>query len=220
MGNECPVPEFPSGTSPQDWFGPPPDDPCADDPFICGYPGFPDPNFPLPWPPEQPQQQPPPSPPPPAPIVIPHTGGVFAQGQIGSSGNALLPVAAGAGGGAVVLDIGIGTLCVGTGVCEIIAAGAAVVALGAGAYIIYRRYGDWSGKVKKQIDSRNAEANGGQNACERCGKPVDKIQNQKGVRTPDNQLQRHHKIPLGQDGPSTVDNGEILCPPCHIAEHQ
>jgi hypothetical protein len=57
----------------------------------------------------------------------------------------LLPVAAGAGGGAVVLDIGIGTLCVGTGVCEIIAAGAAIVAVGAGAYIIYRKLGP-SGK--------------------------------------------------------------------------
>ena len=80
----------PSGTSPFDWFDPSPDDPCADDPFICGYPGFPD--FPFPWPSEQPQPQPPPPPPPPAPIVIPHTGGVFAQGQIGSissSGNLL-----------------------------------------------------------------------------------------------------------------------------------
>ena len=64
----------PSGASPLDWFDPSPDDPCADDPFICGGPGFPDPDFLSPWPPEQPQAPPPP-PPPPASIVIPHTGG-------------------------------------------------------------------------------------------------------------------------------------------------
>src|SRR6185437_8117882 len=90
----------PSGTSPFDGFNPSPDDPCADDPFICGDPGFPDPNFPFPWPSEQPQPQPPPPPPPPAPIVIPHTGGVFAQGQYGNGILSLpgVPVAVGAGG--------------------------------------------------------------------------------------------------------------------------
>jgi RHS repeat-associated protein len=71
----------PSGASPLDWFDPSPDDPCADDPFICGGSGFPYPDFPSPWPSEQPQLPPPP--PPPAPIVIPHTAGVFAQGQWG-----------------------------------------------------------------------------------------------------------------------------------------
>jgi RHS repeat-associated protein len=77
----------PSGTSPFDGFNPSPDDPCADDPFICGDPGFPYPDFPSPWPSEQPQPQPPPPPPPPAPIVIPHSGGSYAQGQWGSFPN-------------------------------------------------------------------------------------------------------------------------------------
>jgi RHS repeat-associated protein len=75
----------PSGTSPFDGFNPSPDDPCADDPFICGYPGFPD--FPFPWPSEQRQPPPPPPPPPPAPIEIPHSGGSYAQGQWGSFPN-------------------------------------------------------------------------------------------------------------------------------------
>jgi RHS repeat-associated protein len=74
----------PSGMSPFDGFNPSPDDPCAEDPFICGGSGFPDPDFPLPWPSEQPQPQPPPPPPPATPIVIPHSGGSYAQGQWGS----------------------------------------------------------------------------------------------------------------------------------------
>jgi RHS repeat-associated protein len=80
----------------------------------------------------------------------PCAGGVGASGYIG-------PQLAGAGAGgtavfidtvyATVIDVGAGTLCIGTGVCEVIAAGAAVVAVGAGAYIIYRKFGP-SGKPK------------------------------------------------------------------------
>lgn len=48
-------------------------------------------------------------------------------------------IEAGTRGGTILIDLGLGTLCVGSGVCEILAAGA--VAIGAGAYIIYRKVG-------------------------------------------------------------------------------
>jgi hypothetical protein len=66
------------------------------------------------------------------------------------------PVTAGAGG-AVVYDSGVvfvdtvteiilGAACVGSGVCEVIAGGAAIAGAGAGIYIIYRKVTKKSGK--------------------------------------------------------------------------
>jgi hypothetical protein len=55
-------------------------------------------------------------------------------------------VGAGAGGATIVIDIGLGTLCVGSGVCEAIAIGAGAAVVGAGAYIIYKKVSKRSGK--------------------------------------------------------------------------
>lgn len=60
----------------------------------------------------------------------------------------------------------------------------------------------------------------GHNKCENCGQQVEKIQSQKGVPTPSNQLQRHHKKPAAQGGPGTADNGKVLCKDCHVEEHR
>ena len=155
-------------------------------------------------------------------------------GSGNSGGNGFLPALAGAGaggfGGAVwgggwagvgLETIG-GTVCVLSGVCEIgagvvITAGA-VVAVGAGAYILYRKR--WPTSVQKKIDAANIKDHGGDYGCNCCGRPLRKIGNQKGQPTPDDQLQRHHKEPLSEGGPSTVENCDVLCPGCHGAAHQ
>jgi HNH endonuclease len=104
--------------------------------------------------------------------------------------------------------------------------GTAVVigAANAGTYFS-KRVGDWSGSTKNEIDAANAERHGGSNACDNCGRSVEKVANNKGVPTPENQLQRHHKEslregqPPGQRGPSTPENAEVLCPGCHQERH-
>jgi len=61
----------------------------------------------------------------------------------------MFPVAVGVGGaGGWILDAGLGTVCVGSGVCEAIAIGGAAVAVGTGAYIIYKKISKASGKEK------------------------------------------------------------------------
>ncbi|HUO30004.1 MAG TPA: RHS repeat-associated core domain-containing protein [Bryobacteraceae bacterium] len=71
-------------------------------------------------------------------------GGPWGEQWPGSNGflPGLVPVAAGVG------EIGLGALCVGSGVCEAIAIGGAVAAVGAGAYVIYRKTTKASGKEK------------------------------------------------------------------------
>jgi hypothetical protein len=124
--------------------------------------------------------------------------------------------------------------CLGGATCAIPATAAAAAALGtamaggaakeAAALITTpiesRRQGDFTPGTKDEIDTQNAQRHGGQNACDRCGKPVQKIANKKGVPTPNNQLQRHHKKWLSNGGKSTSKNAEVLCPPCHISEHR
>jgi RHS repeat-associated protein len=84
-----------------------------------------------------------------------------------------------------------------------------------------RRQNDFTPATKNKIDSNNAAQNSGANRCADCGKQVEKVQSQKGVPTPDNQLQRHHKNPAagGGEGVRSVDNGEVLCPDCHKKKH-
>jgi len=131
---------------------------------------------------------------------------------IGGTGAGLVtsPTVIGAAAGAAVAGVGVA-----------VSAGAAKNAAALfTAPIESRRQGDYTSGTKKVIDAQNAEQHGGQNACDNCGKPLEKVQNKKGVPTPDNQLQRHHKNPLGQGGPSTPANTKVLCPPCHIKEYQ
>lgn len=78
---------------------------------------------------------------------------MYGQGQwggLGSGSNGLLPglvpVAAGAGGaGGLVLEGGLGAICVGSGVCEAVAIGAGVIAIGVGVYeighIVFAQHG-------------------------------------------------------------------------------
>ncbi|MGH9436539.1 MAG: RHS repeat domain-containing protein [Terriglobia bacterium] len=90
----------------------------------------------------------------PSPWGIPSLGGQGCDfgdcsGNFGTNGF-LNPIAVGAGegGASIAIDIGIGTLCIGSGVCEAVAIGAGAVALGAGAYIIYKKIAKKSGKEK------------------------------------------------------------------------
>ena len=74
-------------------------------------------------------------------------------------------VGTGAGGGMILIDIGVGTLCIGTGVCEVIAAGAAVAAVGAGAYIIYNHSKDARPSTEQKHqdgEARNKRDRGGE----------------------------------------------------------
>ncbi len=54
--------------------------------------------------------------------------------------------------------------------------------------------------------------------CEDCGRSVDNVASQKGVKTPDNQAQIHHEPPIHQGG-GRDSKGVVLCPPCHIKRH-
>ena len=105
-----------------------------------------------------------------------------------------------------------------------------VVDLGLGGYWVYQHYfkkaapgsrpgQDFTRSGKKDIDNANADKNGGKNNCEKCGKEIKKQPNKKGEPTPDDQLQRHHKVPKSQGGSGTPENGEPLCPACHYDEH-
>jgi hypothetical protein len=78
---------------------------------------------------------------------------------------------------------------------------------------------DFTPAGKRTIDAANAAKNGGKNACTKCGNDVRKQANKKGQPTPKDQLQRHHVVPKSQNGSGTPDNGQILCPECHIGEH-
>jgi RHS repeat-associated protein len=96
----------------------------------------------------------------------------------------------------------------------------------AGISLSKKRGGDWTAGTKKEIDAANADRHGGSYGCDNCGKTLEKVGNKKGVPTPDNQLQRHHKEPLrqgqppGKRGPSITENSEVLCPGCHKEVHQ
>lgn len=83
-----------------------------------------------------------------------------------------------------------------------------------------KRENDFTGKTKDEIDAENAARHEGQNACDRCEKPLVKVGNKKGEPTPPDQLQRHHRKPLGKGGPSTTENAEVLCPGCHKDQHK
>jgi RHS repeat-associated protein len=83
-----------------------------------------------------------------------------------------------------------------------------------------RRANDFSSAEKNRIDSRNASQNGGVNKCEGCGQQVVKVQSQKGVATPSNQMQRHHKKLASQGGPGKAENAEVLCKDCHVEKHR
>ena len=82
-----------------------------------------------------------------------------------------------------------------------------------------RRVGDFTRAEKKAAKSESAAKNGGQMACEDCGKPVENIASKKGVPTPDNQAQVHHD-PAIKDGGGRDSKAVVLCPPCHNGRHK
>jgi RHS repeat-associated protein len=78
---------------------------------------------------------------------------------------------------------------------------------------------DFTKAGKKTIDQTNAANHGGDNKCDKCDKDVRKVASEKGEPTPDDQLQRHHIEPKAAGGSGTPENGQVLCPDCHQAEH-
>jgi RHS repeat-associated protein len=78
---------------------------------------------------------------------------------------------------------------------------------------------DFTRAGKRTIDKTNAANHGGDNKCDECKKKVRKVANEKGKPTPDDQLQRHHIDPKANGGSGTPENGQVLCPDCHQAEH-
>ena len=71
----------------------------------------------------------------------------------------------------------------------------------------------------KKMQAENAAQNGGKMACEKCGKTLENVKNEKGVPTPDNQAQVHHDPPIVNGG-GRDSKPVILCPTCHKQEHK
>lgn len=69
---------------------------------------------------------------------------------------------------------------------------------------------------KKQIDQRNAQANGGVNRCENCKRETPPAQqSQSGVKPPTNQRERDHIVPRSKGRDGTPENGQVFCRGCN-----
>lgn len=68
-------------------------------------------------------------------------------------------------------------------------------------------------------DERKVDAKSG-GKCADCGRDVRPVQNKKGVPTPADQRQVHHKKPKSQGGTRDLRNAVPLCPPCHRERHR
>lgn len=80
------------------------------------------------------------------------------------------------------------------------------------------RVGDYTRSMKNWFKKLNRDKNGGVMKCDRCGKELENVGNTKGQPTPSNQAQVHHQNPISEGGDSNSPH-EVLCPACHIAEH-
>jgi RHS repeat-associated protein len=82
-----------------------------------------------------------------------------------------------------------------------------------------KRVENYTSAQNKALKGANATANGGQMACETCGRPLESIKSEKGVPTPPNQAQVHHTTAI-EDGGTRDTPGKVLCPTCHQDEHK
>jgi RHS repeat-associated protein len=135
---------------------------------------------------------------------------------VGGGGEAVVTSPAAATGvGVVVPAAGVVTAVAGA----VVTVHGAIVGVRALNNIFTKRKGDYSTSEKSAIDKENAAKNNGVNRCDECGREVEKIQSKKGVKTPDNQLQRHHRKKLSDGGASKKSNTDVLCKPCHDQKH-
>ncbi len=72
-------------------------------------------------------------------------------------------------------------------------------------------------KGKKEVKAADAEQNGGQTTCKKCGQPtVPAQQSQSGVTPPGNETHVDHIIPQSQNGDGSPSNGQVLCRTCNL----
>jgi len=70
---------------------------------------------------------------------------------------------------------------------------------------------------KKEVWEKNAQDNGGKNACSNCGRPVVKPQQHvKGETPPSNEGHVDHVDPKSRGGSGTAENGDLLCRGCNL----
>lgn len=82
-----------------------------------------------------------------------------------------------------------------------------------------KRAGDFKSSTREGAIKANAEANGGQNKCEKCGGDVQRVGNQKGQAPPGDQLQVHHD-PAIKDGGGANSKPVVVCRDCHVEIHK
>jgi RHS repeat-associated protein len=120
------------------------------------------------------------------------------------------------GVGTLVPAAGVGTALVGA---VAVVHGSATAGTAVKNLTFSKRVGDFTSGEKQQMDSENADKNGGTIKCTECGQEVQKVPNKKGEKAPGNQIARHHDPLLSEGGSSKSSKNRIVCRDCHVKIH-
>ncbi|HRK47242.1 MAG TPA: polymorphic toxin-type HINT domain-containing protein [Nocardioides sp.] len=81
-----------------------------------------------------------------------------------------------------------------------------------------KRQGDFTPSQRAKVKAQNAADNGGNMACEDCGRGLRSVKSEKGVPTPSDQAQVHHDPPIHAGG-GRDSTPVVLCAECHQKRH-
>jgi RHS repeat-associated protein len=145
--------------------------------------------------------------------------GTILEGAAGMAWQRAAPAMIGGGLAAEPESIGTSTVVVAAGGIGLVAGPLMQVgaAKNAGAILSAmagRRAGDFKPSTREEAIQGNAQKNGGNNRCEKCGQKLVRTQNKPGKTPPKNQLHVHHNPPI-KDGGGKNSKPEVVCRDCH-----